>query len=89
MPVITRLRELVGECADERVALLAVAGAHAAQVAVELAARDEVGERVLLDAGGAAVGDELRVRHGLQQRGGKTSQPRRSAGASVLLVVPA
>ena len=35
---------------DERVALLAVAGAHAAQVAVELAARDEVGERVLLDA---------------------------------------
>ena len=56
------LRELVGERLDERVALPAVAAAHAAQVPVELAARDEVGERVLLDAGGAPVGDELVVR---------------------------
>ena len=60
------LRELIGECADERVALLAVASAHAAQVPVELAAREEIRERVLLDAGGSAVGDELGVSHGFQ-----------------------
>ena len=53
------LRERVGERLDERVAPCAVAGAHAAQVAVELAAGEEVGERVLLDAGGSAVGEEL------------------------------
>ncbi len=48
-----------GERVDERVTAIAVAGSHAAQVTVRLATGQEVGERVLLDAGGAAVGEEL------------------------------
>ena len=67
----------------------AVAGSHAAQVAVELAAGQEVGERVLLDAGGPSVGEELLVATACTSEGGTTSQPMRSAGASVLLAEPA
>ncbi len=44
----------------------AVAGSHAAQVAVELAAAQEVGERVLFDPGGAAVGEQLLMADGRQ-----------------------
>jgi hypothetical protein len=42
--------ERFDERLNERVASCAVAGSHAAQVAVELAAGEEVGERVLLAA---------------------------------------
>ena len=44
--------ERFGSCVDERVARAPVAGSHATEVAVELAAGEEVGERVLFDAGG-------------------------------------
>jgi hypothetical protein len=62
------LRERLGERLDEGVTPAAVADSHAPQVAVQLAASQEVGERVLLDAGGSPVGEELLVADGLQQR---------------------
>ena len=58
--------ERFGKRVDERVAPAPVAGSHATEVAVELAAGQEVGERVLFDAGGPAVGEELLVADGLQ-----------------------
>ena len=63
--------------------------ARPAQVAVELAARDEVGEGELLEDRRAGVGEVLLEGDGVDEPGGTTSQPRRSAGASVLLAVPA
>ena len=88
-PVDGRLWERVGQGLDERLATGAVAQAHPAQVAVEVARRQEVGECQLLDPGGAPIGQELLVAHRLEQRDGTTSQPSRSAGASVLLAEPA
>ena len=83
------VRERFGERLDERIAPVAVAGSHPAQVAVELAAGQEVGECVLLDAGGAPVGEQLLGLTASRSEGGTTSQPIRSAGASVLLAEPA
>jgi hypothetical protein len=57
-------------------------------VAVELAAGEEVGEGVLLDVDGAEVGKTLLVADGVRSLPGRTSQPIRSAGASVLLADP-
>jgi hypothetical protein len=51
-----RVGQLVGQRPDERVTAAAVLGPLAAQVAVELAAGEEVGEGVRLDAIGLAVG---------------------------------
>ena len=56
------LGERVGECGDHDVASCVVAGPHAAQVTVELATREEVGERELVDSLAALVGQALRVR---------------------------
>lgn len=49
----------VGEPVDEQVTPRAVAQAHPTQVPVELAARDEAGEGMLLDAGAALLGEGL------------------------------
>ena len=62
------VRELVGERLHERVAAGAVAAAHAAQVAVELAALEEVRERLLADPLGAHVGQVLLAADRLEQR---------------------
>ena len=78
-----------GESIDERVAAAAVASSHAAQVAVELAAGQEVGKRVLLDAGGTAVGEELLVADGLQKRRRHDQPADAERGARVLLAEPA
>ena len=51
-----RARQLGRDRGHERVAAGAVAPAHAAQVAVELAALDEVGERELVGQRAPAVG---------------------------------
>ena len=61
------VRERLRERLDERVAPRAVAHPHAAQVAVELAALEEVGERELVHARGPAVGEHLLAADGLQQ----------------------
>jgi hypothetical protein len=58
------LGEGVGERLDQRGAARPVTGSHPAQVPVELTAGEEVGERVLLDAGGAQVGQALLVADG-------------------------
>jgi hypothetical protein len=58
--------ERFGERLNECVASRAVARSHAPQVAVELAAGQEVGERMLLDPGGSAVGEELLMTDGFQ-----------------------
>ena len=62
-------RERVGQCLDEQVLPSAVLSPHPAQVAVELTARQEVRERLLLDAGRPAVVQVLLVGHGVQQPG--------------------
>ena len=59
------LWERVGESVDSRIPAGPVAGAHAPEVAVQLAAGQEVGEGVLLDAGGPAVGELLFADDGL------------------------
>ena len=64
------LGELTRERLHHRVALPAVARTHAAQVPVELASRDEIGECVLLDARCSAVADQLVLRDALEQYGG-------------------
>ena len=68
MPLTVGLGELVGERLHERVAAGAVAAAHAAQVAVELAALEEVRERLLADPLGAHVGQVLLAADRLEQR---------------------
>jgi hypothetical protein len=62
-----RFREIVGKHLDEQVAPPVVASAHAAQVAVELAARQEIPKGELNDARRAAVGQVLLVGHRVQQ----------------------
>ena len=57
----SRLGEVCGERGVEGVAAAAVGGAHAAEVPVELAAVEKVGERELLETGGALVGEHLRL----------------------------
>jgi hypothetical protein len=84
-----RFRELAGTRGDEQVAPSAAAGAHPAHVAVELAAREEVRERVLVDPRRAAVGQVFSSATAASRCGGTTSQPSRSAGASALLTEPA
>jgi hypothetical protein len=60
------LGERVCERVDQRVTASPVAGAHATQVAIQLAAGQRVGERVLLDARGPAIGEDLLADDGLQ-----------------------
>ena len=63
------VRECVGERIEERIAAGTVAGSHAAQVAVEFASGQEVGEGVLLDARSAPVGKQLLALDRLQESG--------------------
>lgn len=60
------LGEHVRERVDQRVTASPVAGVHATQVAIQLAAGQRVGEPVLLDARGPAVGEDLLADDGLQ-----------------------
>ena len=82
-------RERCGKRRSECVTPAAVAGSHAPQMAVEFAAVQEVGERELLDSGGPPIGEELLMVTASSREGGTTSQPIRSAAASVLLAEPA
>jgi hypothetical protein len=64
-----RFGEVVGEGGDEGVASAAVVGAHAAQVAVEFAACQEVGQCPLLDARRPSVSVDLVVTDGVEEVG--------------------
>ena len=74
MPLTVASGSSVRERLDQRVAARAVARAHAAQVAVELAAGDEVRERVLLDPRRALVGEVL-LAGGSARRGARDDEP--------------
>ena len=82
------LGQLLSERAEQCVALAAVAAALAAQVAVELAALDQLGKRELLQGRRHSASQSLRVPIGSTSRSGSASQPSLTAGASVLLVEP-
>ena len=58
-----------GERVDQRGAAAGVAGPHPAQVAVEAAGLHQQGERELVEAGGAAVGEVLLLGQRLGERG--------------------
>ena len=77
------------ERVQQRVAAAAVALAHPPHVAVERRRSDQLGERELLERRRSPAG--LGGGHGPAPPAarGSTSQPSRSAGASVLLAVPA
>jgi hypothetical protein len=68
----------------QRVAARAVDRSHAAQVAVLLAAQQEVGERELVDGGGAVVEAELRIGHGLDHASRQDHPPQAQAGSERL-----
>ena len=70
----------VRERRDQSVAPPAVAGPHPPQVAVVLAPLEEVGERVLLDPGAAAVGQPLLLAERLDEVDRGTSQPEPERG---------
>ena len=75
-PPTRDLGQVLGERGDERVAARAVAAARAAQVAVDLAAREQVGERGLVEDRRAAVGAVLLVGEvAARASSGTTSQP--------------
>src|SRR5215469_2019258 len=78
------LGERISERLDELVALSAITGAHAAQVAVEFAPVKEVGKRVLLDPRRAPVGEQLLVHDRLKQRG-RDDEPSEPEGRSQCL----
>ena len=83
-------RQLARERRDQRVAPRAVARAHAPQVAVELAALEEVGERELVEHGRAEVVERLlhRDRAGRAPAAARASRAA-APGASSLLAQPA
>ena len=74
-----RLGEGVGQRRHEGLAAARVAKAHPPQVAVEVAARQELGERDLLDPGRPAVGQELLLAHRREQprRHDEPAEPKR------------
>ena len=68
---------MAGQRGQERVPAMPVDLPHPPQVPVEITARDELGQRELLQRRRAAVGGDLRLRHGLGQvtRQDEPSQP--------------
>ena len=60
MPTGRSLRQVPSETVEQRVPAASMDRSHPAEVVIELAAREEVGERQLVDHRRAAVGDELR-----------------------------
>ena len=60
-----------GQRRQQRVAPPAVVGAHAPQVAVEIAGRDQPGECELVERRARGVGEALRLDHGLDERLGQ------------------
>jgi hypothetical protein len=78
-----------GQGGDEGVAASPVAGPVAPQVPVDLAAAEQVSEGQLVQRRRGQVVQGLLLATSSVSQAGSTSQPSRSAGARVLLVLPA
>ena len=70
-------RQRLAQRCNKRIAARPVADAHPAQVTIELATLDEVGQGTLLDPAGAAVGEMLLERQFVDEPGRRDepSQP--------------
>src|SRR6266540_2063785 len=80
--------QLRRDCLDQRIASTPVVAPAALDVPLVAARHQQPGEHVPIEAGKAAAALELLVREGAGDVGGAAIQPRRTAGARVLLVVP-
>ena len=77
------LRQQLGEGGDRRVAAGAVDRPHAPQVAGEVAAVDEAGERELLEQAEPMSSKRFSRSSAAARPGGAATQPSRSAGLTV------